>query len=215
MTPTAIKRYRAVLGVLGLIAIIYSVVHYLGRPGFSPTDYFSFFTELSNLFAAIIFLVGATRPDLRRSATFELLRGACVLYMLTTGIVYAALLSGQNAAIPWVNTVQHRVMPAAVALDWLIDPPGAPLALRRAVLWWMTFPVLYIAYTLLRGPLAHWYPYFFVNPHHSGGYLWVAASVIAIGVGQIAMGAGIVAVGNARGRRTDSARSGMLETGKG
>jgi hypothetical protein len=213
MTPTAIRSYRAVLGVLGLTAIVYSVIDYLGSPGFSPTDYFSFFTELSNLFAAIIFLAGALRPNLRRSPTFELLRGACVLYMLTTGIVYAVLLAGHDAAIPWVTTVQHRVMPIAVALDWLIDPPALPLARRRAVLQWMAFPVLYIAYTLLRGPLAHWYPYFFVNPHHSGGYLWVAANVVAIGVGQIAMGVGIVAVGNARGRRADRARVGMLEAG--
>jgi hypothetical protein len=208
MTPRAavIRSYRAALGVLALTAIFYELIDNLGHPGFSAVDYFSFFTELSNLFAAVILLIGAMRPALRRSPTFELLRGASVLYILTTGIVYAVLLSGKHVPIPWVNTVLHQVMPVVVALDWLIDPPSSPLALPRAVLWWMAFPALYILYTLVRGPLAHWYPYFFVNPHHSGGYLWVAANSVGIAVGQVAMGLGIVVVGNARGARTDSGR---------
>jgi hypothetical protein len=89
-------------------------------------------------------------------------------------------------------------MPIAVALDWLIDPPRSPLDPRRAVLWWMAFPTLYIAYTLLRGPLAHWYPYFFVSPHHPGGYLRVAVNCVAIALGQVAMALAIAWVGNAR-----------------
>ena len=72
---------------------------------------------------------------------------------------------------------------------------------RRAVLAWMAFPVLYIAYTLVRGAIAHWYPYFFVDPHHTGGYLFVAASALAIGLGQIAMGLAIVALGKWRAAR--------------
>jgi hypothetical protein len=143
----------------------------------------------------------------RGSSRFASLRGASVLYMLTTGIVYAVLLSGHHNSIPWVNTVLHRVMPIAVAFDWLIDPPRAPLQPRRAVLAWMAFPVLYIAYTLVRGPIAHWYPYFFVNPAHSGGYLFVAVSTIVIGLGQIAMGLAIAHLGRVRTARRYPASS--------
>jgi len=192
--------YRIALACLAIAAIAYALVSGLGEPHWSATDYFSYFTELSNLFAAAIFLVGGLsaigwHPHTRRSPTFELLRGASVLYILTTGIVYAVLLAGQHDSIPWVNTVLHRVMPVAVALDWLIDPPSAAIAPRRAVLAWMAFPALYIAYTLVRGPLAHWYPYFFVNPGHSGGYPLVAVNCVAIALGQIAMGLAILRVG--------------------
>jgi hypothetical protein len=183
----AIGGVRLALAGLALAAIAYELVRGLGEPHWSTTDYFSYFTELSNLFAVAVLLAGGLRPGARRSATFELLRGASVLYMLTTGIVYAVLLSGHHNAIPWVNTVLHRVMPVAVALDWLIDPPRVPLPARRVVLSWMAFPLLYVAYTLVRGPLAHWYPYFFVDPREAGGYLRVAASCVAIAVGQVAM----------------------------
>jgi hypothetical protein len=198
--------YRLALASLALAAIVYELVSGLGEPHWSTTDDFSYFTQLSNLFAIVVFLAGGLSaigllPAVRRFGGFESLRGAAVLYMLTTGIVYAVLLSGHHNSIPWVNTVLHRVMPLAVALDWLIDPPHTPLQPRRAVLAWMAFPVLYIAYTLVRGPLAHWYPYFFVNPAHAGGYLFVAVSAIAIGLGQIAMGLAIAYVGRVRAAR--------------
>ncbi|MFI5005639.1 MAG: Pr6Pr family membrane protein [Solirubrobacterales bacterium] len=198
MPMPLIRGYRAVLAGLALAAIVYGLVVGLEGPRWSTADYFSYFTELSNLLAAGIFLAGALRPRESRSPAFELLRGAAVLYMLTTGIVYAALLSGAHDSSPWANTVLHQVMPIAVALDWLIDPPRSPLEPRRAALRWMAFPALYIAYTLLRGPLAHWYPYFFVSPHHPGGYLRVAVNCVAIALGQVAMALAIVAVGNAR-----------------
>jgi hypothetical protein len=204
--------YRLVLAALTLVAVVYGLASGLGEPHWSTTDYFSYFTELSNIFAAAVFLAAARlelarwRSDGRhggssRSETFELLRGASVLYILTTGIVYAVLLSGHHDSVPWANTVLHRVMPIAVALDWLIDPPRTLPAARRAALWWMAFPTLYIAYTLVRGPLAHWYPYFFVNPAHAGGYPWVAVNCVAIALGQVAMGLAIASMGRARAAR--------------
>ncbi len=198
--------YRLALAGLALAAIVYELVSGLGEPHWSTTDDFSYFTQLSNLYAIAVFLAGGLAavgllPVVRDSSRFASLRGAAVLYMLTTGIVYAVLLSGHHNSIPWVNTVLHRVMPIAVALDWLIDPPHTPLEPRRVVLAWMAFPLLYIAYTLVRGPIVHWYPYFFVNPGHSGGYLLVAASAIVIGLGQIAMGLAIVYVGRVRAAR--------------
>lgn len=187
MPAAALRPLRLVLAGLGLAAIGYELASGLSEAHWSATDFFSYFTVLSNIYAAVILLVSGLRSRAERTPRLELLRGAAVLYILTTGIVYAVLLAGSHDAIPWTNTVLHRVVPVAVALDWLIDPPRVVPTRRRAVLTWMAFPLLYVAYTLVRGPLARWYPYFFVDPHHSGGYLWVALNVIAIGVGQIAM----------------------------
>lgn len=193
----AIRAYRALAAIAVLVAIAYQVGKGLEHKGFSTTDYFSYFTELSNLFAAAIFLYGAVHLAGTRSRTVELLRGAAVMYMLTTGIVYAVLLSGQDVTYPWVNTIVHRVMPIAVALDWAIDPPQARLQLRQTILW-MSFPLVYIAYTLTRGAIINWYPYFFVNPNRHGGYLLVAGSCVAITVGMVALILGIAWVGNRR-----------------
>ncbi len=193
----AIRAYRALAALAVLVAISYQVSRGLQHRGFSATDYFSYFTELSNLFAAVIFLHGAIRPRGPRSQTLELLRGAAVVYMLTTGIVYAVLLSGQDVTYPWVNTIVHRIMPLAVALDWAIDPPRMRLPLRQTIVW-MSFPLAYVVYTLTRGAIVNWYPYFFVNPHRQGGYLLVAGDCIAITIGMIVLVGATMWVGNRR-----------------
>jgi hypothetical protein len=196
---TTIRAYRALAGLAVLAAISYQVGKGLEHKGFSTTDYFSYFTELSNLFAAAVFLYGTVRMAGTRSRNMELLRGAAVVYMLTTGIVYSVLLSGQDAAYPWVNTIVHRMMPVAVAIDWVIDPPRVGLTLKQTILW-MGFPLVYVTYTLIRGAIVDWYPYFFVNPDRHGGYLLVAGDCAAITVGILVLVLATTWVGNRRSR---------------
>ncbi len=184
---------RALLALAALTAIGYDVA---AGPGVSDGDYFSYFTVLSNLFAAAMLLYGALGPAQARSRTVELLRGAAVVYILTTGIVYVLLLSGRAPAYPWVNAILHYLMPVAVTLDWLLDPPLVRLNPARTVVLWMAFPLLYIIYTLARGAIVGWYPYFFVNPHRGGGYLLVAGDCLAVGIGIVALIAATTWAGN-------------------
>ena len=197
-SETMLRVCRALLAPAALTAIGYDVA---AGPGVSDADYFSYFTVLSNLFAAAILLHGALRPERENSRTVELLRGAAVVYILTTGIVYLILLSGHAPSYPWVNAILHYVMPVAVTFDWLFDPPRARLDPARTVVLWMAFPVLYILYTLARGAIVDWYPYFFVNPHRGGGYLVVAGDCLGVGIGIIAL---ILATTWAGNRRRDS-----------
>ncbi len=190
-----LRACRALLALAALTAIGYDVA---AGPGVSDGDYFSYFTVLSNLFAAAVLLSGALRPARERSPTAELLRGAAVVYILTTGIVYLLLLSGRAPAYPWVNATLHYLMPVAVTLDWLLDPPHVRLDPARTIVLWMVFPALYIVYTLARGAIVNWYPYLFVNPHRSGGYLLVAGDVLAVGIGIVALTVATTWVGNRR-----------------
>ncbi len=192
---SAIRAYRAVGAIAVLAAIAYQLQKGLAREGITTADYFSYFTELSNLIAAGVFLYGTLSRPHPRSRIVELWRGAAVVYILTTGIVYAVLLSGHIPVYPWVNTVLHRVIPIAVTLDWLIDPPHMHLRLRETLVW-LAFPVIYVAYTLVRGAIVDWYPYFFVNPHRHGGYLLVAADCTAITVGIVGLIVATTWVGN-------------------
>jgi hypothetical protein len=181
---TVLRVCRALLAPAALTAIGYDVA---AGPGVSDADYFSYFTVLSNLFAAALLLHGALRPKRENSITVDSLRGAAVVYILTTGIVYLLLLSGHAPAYPWVNAILHYLMPVAVTLDWLLDPPRVRLGPSRMVVLWMAFPVLYVLYTLARGAIVGWYPYFFVNPHRAGGYLLVAGDCLAVGIGIITL----------------------------
>jgi hypothetical protein len=196
-TDAALRVCRLLLALAALTAIGYDVA---AGPGVSDGDYFSYFTVLSNLFAAAILMHGAFHLAHARSRTVELLRGAAVVYILTTGIVYLVLLSGHAPAYPWVNAILHYLMPVAVTLDWLLDPPRVRLDPARTVVLWMAFPLLYIVYTLARGAIVDWYPYLFVNPHRSGGYLLVAGDCLAVGIGIAALIATTTWAGNRSNR---------------
>jgi hypothetical protein len=195
VSQRALRVCRLVWGLAALAAIGYEVA---AGPGVSDADYFSYFTVLSNLFAATMLLYGALRPARERPRIVEMLRGAAVVYILTTGIVYLLLLSGHAPAYPWVNAVLHYLMPVAVTLDWLLDPPRTCLALARTAVLWMAFPLLYVLYTLARGAIVGWYPYFFVNPHRGGGYLLVAGDCVAVGIGILTLVSATTWVGNRR-----------------
>jgi hypothetical protein len=74
--------------------------------------------------------------------------------------------------------VLHYLVPAWFAIDWLAGPPSPPVPLRRALLW-LLYPLAYVAYSLVRGPLVDWYPYPFLDPA-TGGYGAVAATAVGI-----------------------------------
>ena len=109
-----------------------------------------------------------------------------------------------------MNAILHYLMPVAVTVDWLIDPPRVRLDPARTVVLWMAFPVMYIIYTLARGAIVDWYPYLFVNPHRSGGYLLVAGDCLAVGIGIAALIATTTWAGN---RRHDALASSLLVPG--
>ncbi len=45
---------------------------------------------------------------------------------------------------------------------------------------WLIFPVVYVVYSLIRGPVADWYPYPFLDPNLDGGAAKVAITVVVL-----------------------------------
>jgi len=211
MTKASLQvAYRVAFALMVLIAAGYQIDVGLDRPSFTLGNFFSFFTIQSNLFAASVLLWLATRKSDGHGANqgrIDLIRGAATLYMATTGVVYGLLLSGYQEAlqttVPWVDTALHKVMPIVMVVDWLLDPPETRLTVRRA-LPWLIYPGLYLVYSLIRGPIVDWYPYPFLDPDESGGYLGVAAYAVGITVGVLAFTWVIVRLGE--WRREDTLR---------
>jgi hypothetical protein len=191
--------FRTLFAVLATAAIVYQLGSLLGNPGFHPLNFFSYFTIQSNAIGAAMLLIGAARRDIH-SPTFDVIRGASVVYLVTTGVVFSVLLSGTDVdtAIPWVNSVLHEVMPMVIIIDWLLDPPTQRLGLRH-VAYWLAYPLLWVTYTLVRGPLADWYPYPFLDPAREG-YTSVLAYCVAISLVVTIIGGAIAWIGNAARR---------------
>ena len=174
---------RLAFGVLVFVALITQVRYLQQHNAFDAFDFFSYFTILSNIFAAVMLIIGAFYLLSKRKPTHteDVIRSASVLYMTVTGLVFAILLSGQNLGLllPWVNDVLHKLMPIIVIADWLYQPSRTKLKAKQSLLL-LVFPLAFLAYSLIRGPIAGWYPYLFLNPSKSGGYAGVAAYCVGI-----------------------------------
>jgi hypothetical protein len=172
---------RLTFGVLTFVAIGRQLVIHVGA-GYSVVNFFSYFTNLANVFAAGVLLRGAALSWTGRepSPADQRLRGMAVVYMTVVGVVFSILLRNEDlgALRPWINVLLHYVMPVAVVADWLLRP-GTTLAGARDWLLVPAGPLLYVVYVLVRGAIVRWYPYPFLDPR-LGGYGSVAAHVIAI-----------------------------------
>lgn len=193
-------------------------------------NFFSFFTILSNVLSVIVLAWAAlwfwtrgrqdaSRPEPRPLAVAL----ACATsYMIVTGIVYNVLLRGiplpQGTTVPWSNEVLHVVGPIVLFADLFLGPRRRALA-WRAVAEVLVLPIVWVVYTLVRGPLTtnpntgdpFWYPYPFLNPNSfANGYGTVAVYVVGIAV-VIALAAWLVVwVGRRRGTAPSTAPSGRL-----
>lgn len=196
---------RCVLAALSIAGVVTQTVIAV-RLDVDVVDVFSYFTILGNLFASVVLLASAYRTVARVPSTprWEAVRGANVVYIAFVGLVFNTLLADADLGplMPWVNVVHHMLVPAAVVADWLLFPPRTRLSARWA--WWtLVVPVAYTAYSLIRGPIAHFYPYPFFNPANFGGYGGVAGYCAVLLAAFIALAFGVRWVGNALGSRAD------------
>lgn len=172
----------AVLGFAGLTAqYLYNVATI---PDYKPVNFFSFFTVESNIIAVVsLFVSGLYSWRGTQPRWVHYLRGAATIYMTVTGVTYSLLLRNVevDTAVPWVNLVLHYVIPIVMIVDWLIDLPGFRIGVGRAMVW-LIYPIAYLAYSLLRGPLVDWYPYPFLDPRPEG-YLPVIVTSVGIAIG--------------------------------
>jgi hypothetical protein len=176
---------RMLFALLGFSALVTEVATLTAWHRFNAGNFFSYFTVESNTLAVCCLIITSfASASGRTSAALDFFRGAVTLYMTTVILIFIVLLSGYPAseltAVPWDNTVLHYIMPIVLMVDWLIaDRPGTiPF---RAALTWLAVPLAYLAYSLIRGPIVHWYPYPFMDPSRHG-YLGVLVTSVVIAV---------------------------------
>lgn len=182
------KRYtialaRLACSVLTFYVLVSIIITLRDNQQFHAVNFFSYFTNLSNILAAIVLTMSSLYLLTHRkpSAIDDLIRGAAVLYMAITGTVYALFLSGEDLGLlsPFNNFVLHTFMPIVVVADWLYQPQRTRLAFKQT-LWWLVFPFVFLVYSLIRGAQVGWYPYPFLNPAKVGGYDAVALYCLVI-----------------------------------
>ncbi|MDZ8173186.1 Pr6Pr family membrane protein [Microbacterium xanthum] len=234
MSP-ALERTWTVLRAVTAALIVAAIVRQLAASVGSALEYgrdmatvianfFSFFTILSNASSAVVLAWAvvwfATRGRDADGVRRREPRGLAIAlvsvttYMVITGVVYNILLRGVelpqgSEPVPWSNEVLHVVAPVFLLADALIAVRRRALAWRDT-LWVLVFPVTWVVYTLVRGPLVtdptigpgYWYPYPFLNPNNPDlvppGYAGVAVYVVGIAAAIIVVAYGVVWVGRRR-----------------
>jgi hypothetical protein len=193
---------RVSVAAIVLVVIGGDVLRPATESGVRLVDTLSYFTVQSNLIGAAVLLMAAARWRREPSPLLDWLRGGSVVYLLLTMVVYNVLLA-DGQAMSWVNAMVHVLFPLYLAADWLVDPPGARLDPRRALLW-LAYPTLYLVYTFVRGALTGWYPYPFFDLEANGPMTvaFYTAGLYAFGLFLIAA---VMLIGNRLGERRVSA----------
>jgi len=180
-------RLGLALAILGSITwqVTDRVIHNLFRPG----EYFAFFTIQSSLITAVaLVLAGASAVrGLAESRRMTLVRLAAVTTLVLVGIVYNALLRGTAPApadvgYEWPvapNELLHVWAPVLILLDWLLLPALVRLKLR-SIFWVLVFPLAWLAFSVIRGVITGWWPYWFIDPTGSGGVAGIVGYIFGI-----------------------------------
>lgn len=170
----------------------------------SSLKFFSFFTILTNILAVAALLLPLIAPH---SAAGQYLarpsvRTAITGYMIIVGVIYYLLLSGLSQRQGWPMFFEHMlhyVTPPLFVLDWLgfVDKRDLPWRLDLSA---MSFPLAYLAWTLLHGAASGWYPYPFLDASELG-YPRALLNIVGLVLVFLALEIGLVGIGRVLGQR--------------
>ncbi len=181
----AVSAIRLAVAAVVIVAIVVQLIDASSKTAdYSYANFFSFFTIQSNIIGAASMIVAAVVWRARGSVRLSQFRGAATLYMAITGVVFNLLLRDiteqLQTTLPWVNTVLHVAFPIVIVIDWLVDRTVHRLSYRQGLVF-LVYPIAYLVYTLIRGPLVDWYPYPFLDPRsHGYGYVIIMSVIVAV-----------------------------------
>jgi hypothetical protein len=139
-----------------------------------------YFTIQSNIIVMAVCAALAWRPERWRwvAGAPRLVALVCIS---VTGIVYYALLASDQHFVgiaKFGDVLAHAVSPLLYVGTWFLLGPRGYLQ-RRHVVQMLTYPLLWVALTLVRGAIIHIYPYDFVDVA-ANGYVAVIVTIVAL-----------------------------------
>ncbi len=146
---------------------------------------FSFFTNLTNLI--IIIMAGALlfgRGRLHNWFQSPVVQSACCLYIAFVGLGFWFILGGPGnvaTVLDWIpQLTAHTLSPILGVVFWGRCVERGELNWKHPFIW-LSYPIAYLIYWLIRGPIVGYYPYFFVDVNalgYSGVAMWSGALIV-------------------------------------
>jgi hypothetical protein len=168
----------AIVAWLGLVVQFGTSTANMGSLAAATWHLLLFFTILTNLGLAVTFTgLALGRP----SFGAPVLLGGVTLSILLVGVVYSLLLAGTavlTGGDRFANVIMHYAMPILTPIFWLLHAPKGGLRSRDPLIW-AAYPLIYLAYALVRGGIDGQYPYPFLDV---GKFGWAATASNATGI---------------------------------
>ncbi len=204
------KIYAIVAAFVGWASLLLQLILFLSdrtvTVAMALLRFFTYFTILTNLLAALLFTAFAV-PRTRASwLTQPGTVTAVTAYMIVVALVFNTLLrgllqlTGLNSVL---NELLHVLLPMATLLFWLLFVPKSGLRWRSAFSW-LLYPFAYILWVILVGALTRFYPYPFTDVTVLG-YPRALTNGLVILVGFLAIFFLMIAVGRIRMNSSGSA----------
>ena len=201
--------YRAAVGAFTAICVFMQYWLLVRGETFAAmaatsVKFFSFFTVLTNVLAAVALLLPLIAPHSAAGRFFTRpnVRTAITGYIIIVGVVYYLLLSGLSRRQGWeifFEHMAHYVTPPLFVLDWLLFVPKRDLD-RRVALGSLWYPLVYLVWTLIHGAVTGWYPYPFVDVADLG-YPRALINIAGLVLAFLVLEAALVGIGRMLARR--------------
>ena len=209
--PTVLRRIAGVVSVAAsatvFAALVTQITDQVSVGRFEPTEYFAFFTIQTAMINIVVLAVGGVMAlrSARDTRLYTAIRASVFSYAIVTGVVYNLLLrdvpnSDGYVGPWWPNEALHVWIPIYIAVDWMLASGRARIA--WSAMWLaVSYPLIWVGVTMLRGAADGWYPYPFLEPFGPNGVPGVVAHVVAIAAFIIGLTAIAVVINHVQTRR--------------
>jgi hypothetical protein len=186
---TSLGLLRILTGSALLGSVAWQVTDRLANNNFRPGEYFAYFSIVTAIVAGAFLVatgVGLVRNQ-EDSKRIEIARLSFTVAMIVVGVVYHLLLADapgdvRDGDYVWPvlpNEVIHTYGPILIVIDYLLSHKAFQLKLRSA-LWVALFPLTWLVFSVIRGLVTNWWPYWFINPNEEGGVPGMLTYIAAI-----------------------------------
>ena len=174
-------------GLIG--SVIWQVTDRTLNNNFRPFEYFAYFSIVGAVFAGALLLATGVRAfkQLEEGKRLEIARLSLTVAMIVVGVVYHALLADvasdvRDGYYVWPvfpNEFIHTYGPVLIVIDYLLSNKEFKLRMRAAF-WVVAFPLLWLTFSVIKGIITNWWPYWFINTNGEGGVSGMLSYIAAI-----------------------------------
>ena len=172
-----------------LASVIWQISSRVINNVFRPWEYFSYFTIQTSLLAIVTLSVTGWYAWTGRTETrvTNIVRLSTVTFTIVVTLVYNLLLRGLPDAVEdggyvWPilpNEILHVWAAVFMLIDWILSSRRINLRIRT-IFWVLLFPLTWLVYSIIRGLIVDWWPYWFINPNEPAGVTGMLTYIVGI-----------------------------------